>query len=51
MAVIFLLHEAQWRLSFCYMRQDSDYLSAILGGMVVICQLHQAGEWLSARVC
>jgi hypothetical protein len=37
MAVIFLLHEVGRRLPFCYMRQDSDYLSATLGRMEVIC--------------
>ena len=34
-------------LSASYMRQDDGYLSVAWGGMMVICQLHDAGLRLS----
>ena len=48
MTVICQLHEAGWRLSVSYMRQDDDYLSVTRGRMMVIRQLHEAGKQLSA---
>ena len=43
MTVICQLHEAEWRISFSYKRQDSGYMSSTLGRMTSICQLHEAG--------
>jgi hypothetical protein len=39
--------EAEWRLSVSYMRKADGYLSATRGRLAVICQLREAGWWLS----
>jgi hypothetical protein len=49
MTVICQLHEAGWRLSVSYMRQDDGYLSVTWGRMAGICQLHEAERRLSVR--
>jgi len=43
MTVIYKLHEAVWRLSDSYTRQDDGYLSVTSERMAVISQLFEAG--------